>query len=69
MMSEFYGATLMDTMHEAGTDYRAVPVLEHQKICSDLAIDLQAFKRQAGRALDRAEALRRDADALAQSAR
>ena len=63
MMSEFYGATLMDTMHEAGTDYRAVPV------CSDLAIDLQAFKRQAGRALDRAEALRRDADALAQSAR
>ncbi|MFQ5562993.1 MAG: hypothetical protein ACE5FO_05435 [Parvularculaceae bacterium] len=43
--------------------------MEQKDICSDLAIDLLDFKREAARAAERAEELKREAEELVQQAR
>lgn len=66
--NEFKGADLKDAVRKATAAYRQ-PEIELTDVCSDLAIRLSDFKREAGRAADRAETLRREADRLASSAR
>ena len=67
--NEFRGMSPQDVIKRATATYRRAPLVEHKDLCSDLAVRLSDVKREAGRALDRVEALERDADALAEAAR
>jgi len=67
--NDFRAETLKGAIKKATAAYQNRPSLEHKGVCSDLAFDFADFKREAGRALDRAEDLKRESERLEQSAR
>lgn len=70
MSNEFKGSTLAEAIHAATAPERRIRrVAENKNICSDLAIELGDLKREATRAEDRAESLRKESEALAESAK
>ncbi len=55
--NHFKGANLAQAVAQATAVYRKPHAdLEHKDACGDLALDLDDFKREAARALDRAAA-------------
>lgn len=70
MSNEFNGATLAEAIRAAtAQERRKRCAFEKKDICTDLAIELSDFKREATRAEDRAADLRREAESLADLAR
>ncbi len=68
--NEFKGARLAEAVRQATAAYRwDSPRLECKDACTDLALDLADFKREAARALDSAEELMRQSERLADAAR
>ena len=68
--NHFEGATLSEAISKATAVYRCSKApLEKKTSCAELALDLAEFKREASRALDRAEDLMRKSEGLAEAAR
>lgn len=68
--NEFKGASLAEAVRNATAVYgKSWKRMGRDDICFDLSRELSDFKREAARAEDRAEALRREAERLADEAR
>ncbi len=67
--NEFTADSFAGAIKKATAAYDRSQILEHKDRCSDLAFDLADFKREAARAEDRAEDLKRRSEELARSAR